>query len=70
MEHQTVEDEEEEPIRLTTFHYGQSDVPPSRCDHASRVTKRKSSRLVEKARKDKMRKEERRLSTTRKLGLK
>jgi hypothetical protein len=44
---------------LTTFHYGNANVPPPRCDHASRVTERKSSSLVEKARKDQMRKEAR-----------
>jgi hypothetical protein len=30
MEHQCVEGEEkEEPMRLTTFHYGNTDVPPA-----------------------------------------
>jgi hypothetical protein len=55
-----VEDEEnEEPIRLTTFHFGNDNVPPPRCDPPSRATKRKSSRLVEKARKEQMRNEKR-----------
>jgi hypothetical protein len=71
MEHQNAEDEEnEEPIRLTTFHFGNANVPPPRRDPPSRVTKRKSSRVVEKAQKDQMRKREKEsAAATMSLGL-